>query len=238
MLGRVLVMGCPWQPTRLMYAGTSPRSFRITLPVYARRENTILYVHTYSVHVTLSVGCTTTRTTTLAYNGEREVRFVCVHTRGRVNWFRLGVRWPRCCHSNETALSSSTCRCSTSRHPDHRRTRASFHARVPSSSNLRAYACTPCRLRHRQMKRSEQHRGWHWTGKRRSRFYSSSPFTPLCACFSLSNLSDRDDGTGHSDTLSISKYHGVDFIVAFPLPIAIPISFSYIYVSSVPLIRF
>lgn len=88
MLGRVLVMGCPWQPTRLMYAGM--RSFRITLPVYARREIRTYSIYTYTyiyihIYVTLPVGCTTTYYVRQRYNGKREVRFVCVHTRGRVN---------------------------------------------------------------------------------------------------------------------------------------------------------
>lgn len=78
MLERVLVMGCPWQPTRLMYASAGR----------ARSGQRCLYTYGGNVRIVYGirnpVGCTT-RTTARVYNGKREVRFVCVHTRGRVN---------------------------------------------------------------------------------------------------------------------------------------------------------
>lgn len=83
--GTCVSHGLPMATHAANVRGYRPYSFRTTLPVHVREKRT------YSIRN--SVGCTT-RTTTRLYNGKREVRFVCVHTRGRVNWFRLRVR----CH--------------------------------------------------------------------------------------------------------------------------------------------
>lgn len=84
--GTCVSHGLPMATHAANVRGYRPYSFRTTLPVHVREKRA------YSIRN--SVGCTTTRTTTRLYNGKREVRFVCVHTRGRVNWFRLRVR----CH--------------------------------------------------------------------------------------------------------------------------------------------
>ena len=83
--GTCVSHGLPMATHAANVRGYRPYSFRTTLPVHVREKRA------YSIRN--SVGCTT-RTTTRLYNGKREVRFVCVHTRGRVNWFRLRVR----CH--------------------------------------------------------------------------------------------------------------------------------------------
>lgn len=74
MLERVLVMGCPWQPTRLMYAGTRPASFRTTLLG--------LVVHVYTIHMRVHICICTCMHIYVYIDGCMYVyiyRYICMH---------------------------------------------------------------------------------------------------------------------------------------------------------------
>lgn len=211
--GTCVSHGLPMATHAANVRGYRPYSFRTTLPVHVREKRT------YSIRN--SVGCTT-RTTTRLYNGKREVRFVCVHTRGRVNWFRLRVR----CH--DVAIRSKH-----AMKPRYLRAVYVVYVRHvatswPSNGDL---SVTTLYVKRSANETHIQYRVWHWTGKRCSRSHASRVFARFFFFFFFESF-DRDDGMPLDvANIEISIVASISLCIPPLFPIYISILCIFIYPS-------